>query len=87
MTTDDMLMNLCQYGKPSLTRMANGWWCRVTMNTDSAGASIQIDSETNHTMPRMAVIECATRIDDFLAKVGAAVQRPSTVPTLKTEEI
>lgn len=80
MTTDDLLMNLCAWGQPSVHRMDRGWWCRCTLKI--AGATVHVDSETDHQLPRAAVLECAQRLRVY---IESTVQKPPA--RLNTEEV
>lgn len=65
---EDVLLELCYYGTPSVHRMSNGWWCRCQMHVATAGTTFQIDSETNHATPLLAARECAERVVETLKK-------------------
>ena len=85
--TDDLLMTLAAYGKPSLHRMDRGWWCRLELV--HAGATVKIDSETNHSTPRLAVSECVDRLMIYIRSSKTSPQRVDDIiaPRLNTEEV
>lgn len=59
---EGLLQQLCHFGRPSITRLDNGWWCRCAMHVATAGTTFQIDSETKHKTPTDAARECAERV-------------------------
>lgn len=88
MTTDDMLLALATFGRPSLHRMERGWWCRLELR--QAGAEVKIDSETNHAVPHLAVLECGARLREYMESMKEPANRPvwpEPPARLSTEEV
>lgn len=61
MQLEELLNKMCAIGVPSLTKMKNGWWCRIKMHVSSAGVEFSVDSECNHQTPILAARECIDR--------------------------
>ncbi len=58
---DDLLNRLCHLGEPTISKMRNGWWCRVRMHVTAKGTEFQIESDTNCVTPLGAAQQCTER--------------------------
>lgn len=66
LSLEDMLENLCSYGKPKVSMMSEGWLASIEMHVSSKGTTFNIRSEFNHTTPTEAVIVLVDRVDKAL---------------------
>jgi hypothetical protein len=64
------MVYLCGYGKPSLSRMDNGWHARIEMHVSSVGAQFTVKGDYNHDTPEMAVQVLLDRVTATLGKLG-----------------
>lgn len=58
----EQLLDLCRYGKPSVSLLGSGWHACVAMNTNTTGTSFEVRSEFGHKSPDAAVVECSARV-------------------------
>jgi hypothetical protein len=61
---------LCKFGEPSVSKMRNGWWARIDMNTNTTGSKFQVDTDTKHERPSQAVDQLIERMLDALTSLG-----------------
>ncbi len=68
-TTDleSSLNSLCSFGQPKLSKMDNGWYCRIDMFVSSEGASFEIQSNFDHKTPSDAVNTLIERLQKTLS--------------------
>ena len=59
---EELLKYMVRYGKPKLSYMGDGWYCRVEMNTNTTGTQFEVSSEFKHPTPIAAVKQCHERI-------------------------
>ena len=62
-TSDDLLVELSQYGHPKLLQMDSGWWCFIEATDVAAGVKLTIGSEIRHMYPAHAISECLQRVE------------------------
>lgn len=67
---EEGLLRLCSYGKPSVSRMSEGWHCDITMFVQGKGVEFKIRSEFNEKSPRAAVRICYERLETALRDLG-----------------
>lgn len=67
MTTEELLIHLCQFGLPRLSKHDSGWHARVDMHVSTAGTSFEIKSEFNHATPLSALELVTVRVSETLA--------------------
>ena len=56
------LVEMLDYGRPSLSFIDTGWYCRIKMNTNSKGATFDVRSDFNHGSPAEAIRVCRLRV-------------------------
>ena len=59
---DELLKYMIRYGKPRVSYMGDGWYCRVEMNTNTTGTQFDVSSEINMPTPIAAAKQCHERI-------------------------
>jgi hypothetical protein len=64
-----LLLALTKFGLPRLSMMTDGWYCEVGMNTNSDGVSFTVKSDFYLATPRMAVMQCSSRIDQAIKTI------------------
>jgi len=69
---DELLRSTERYGQLSLSRMNNGWWARIEMNTNVTGSTFRVESEFKEMTPLMATKQCIERMHVALKTLGAA---------------
>lgn len=69
---ETVLMQLTEYGKPSVVKMTDGWWCRVELEGFSKGTSFEVRSELDSATPLAAAMQALERIKDTLAAIKGA---------------
>lgn len=75
-TTDDLLLELSQYGDPKLLKTDRGWWCFIENVNSAAGARLTIESEIRHHHHGDAISECLER-----AQASGLLKRPNSHPS------
>jgi len=66
MTLEELLNELCGFGRPKLFRMDTGWHCFVDMHVPHAESSFKVASEFDHISAMNAAMECRSRIGEML---------------------
>jgi hypothetical protein len=66
-----MLTYMIRYGRPRLSYLDNGWYCKVEMNTNTAGTQFDVASDFGCQTPVLAAKECHQRIINALKTLGA----------------
>ena len=70
LTLDEILVELARFGEVTLCRMRNGlWWCYLEMQKE--GVSMRVKSESDHTTPYSAALQCADRLSDLQPRSSA----------------
>lgn len=62
----ELIMYMVRYGKPRISYITDGWYCKVEMNTNTKGTQFDIASEFSHPTPLSAAKECHERIVNAL---------------------
>lgn len=62
----ELMLYLIRYGRPRISYLDGGWYCKVEMNTNTKGTQFDIASEFNHPTPIAAAKQCHERIDNAL---------------------
>jgi hypothetical protein len=62
----ELMLYLIRYGRPRLSYLDGGWYCKVEMNTNTKGTQFDIASEFNHSTPMSAAKQCHERITNAL---------------------
>ena len=44
-SVEDLLVAMCKYGKPAVSRMDKGWWVRCEMHVAAEGTTFRIESD------------------------------------------
>jgi hypothetical protein len=70
---DEHLTFLIRYGRPRLSYLDKGWYCKVEMNTNTTGTQFDVSSEFGHLNPNEAVKQCHERIDAALNQLKVTV--------------
>ena len=62
----ELMVHMIRYGKPRLSYITDGWYCKVEMNTNTQGTQFDIASEFSHQSPLAAAKQCHERIINAL---------------------
>jgi len=62
MCLEDLLINLCRLGVPTVHKLDKGWWVTLRMHSSMAGAEMKIE------ITATAAIQCAQRAIAVLQK-------------------
>ena len=62
----ELIVYMVRYGKPRISYITDGWYCKVEMNTNTKGTQFDIASEFSHATPLAAAKECHERIVNAL---------------------
>lgn len=65
-----LLLRLNQFGRPGVSRMRDGWWCRCEMFVQAKGAEVRIDSDMNHPSPTEAAQVCLDRVSTVVRDIS-----------------
>lgn len=76
---------LALYGRPSLFRMAEGWYSGLEVLVSGAGVQFKITSDYNHQTPREAVECCRTRLEEALRNLANPKTQKVDPPALACE--
>lgn len=66
MELEELIVHMIRYGKPRVSYVSNGWYCKVEMNTNTKGTQFDIASEFDHPTPLSAARQCHERITSAL---------------------
>lgn len=69
---ETVLYQLLEYGRPSLVKMIDGWWCRVELEGFNKGTSFEVRSDLDNITPLAAAIQALERIKETLAAIKGA---------------
>lgn len=70
MELEEFMVYLIRYGKPRLSYLDGGWYCKVEMNTNTKGTQFDVASEFNQPTPLHAVRMCNERIEGAMKALG-----------------
>lgn len=59
----ELLTYLIRYGKPRLSYLDKGWYCKVEMNTNTKGTQFDVASDFDMPTPILAAKQCNERIE------------------------
>lgn len=62
MQLEELIVHMIRFGRPRVSYVSNGWYCKVEMNTNTKGTQFDIASEFDHPTPLSAARECHQRI-------------------------
>lgn len=62
MELEELIIHMVRFGKPRVSFISNGWYCKVEMNTNTSGTQFDVASEFDHPTPLSAARECHERI-------------------------
>ena len=62
MELEELITHMVRFGKPRVSFISNGWYCKVEMNTNTSGTQFDVASEFDHPTPLSAARECHERI-------------------------
>lgn len=69
-TLEDLMVYMIRYGKPRLSYIQDGWYCKVEMNTNTTGTQFDVASDFSHKQPLLAAKQCHERIMQALKQLG-----------------
>jgi hypothetical protein len=69
LTLEEHLEQMTYYGKPRVSRMSNGWYSSIEMNTNTTGTTFEVKSEFDNHTPTMAAKQCHERILNALKQL------------------
>lgn len=70
---ETLMVALCKFGQPRLSRMDRGWHASMKMNTDATGAKFEIQAEFTHTSPGDAMTVLCDRVHACLVQMRTAI--------------
>lgn len=70
---DDLLLGLCRYGEPRLSRMSDGWYANIGMHVASEGAEFSVKTDFDHATPREAIEVLIKRVRSTLTDLNRAL--------------
>lgn len=70
MQLEELLTYMIRYGKPRLSYIDKGWYCKVEMNTNTKGTQFDVASEFDQPTPLHAARMCHERIENALRAIG-----------------
>lgn len=72
---EDVVAEIERFGKPGISKLPTGWWCRVDMYITGKGREFKVDSECRHDTPLAAARECLLRMLEALDDLGVDPER------------
>lgn len=69
---EERLEWLCRFGKPRISRVSDGWFASIDMNTNTTGAEFKVTSDLGHATPSAALNIMIQRMLETLVKLGAS---------------
>lgn len=60
-SVEELLVAMCRYGSPSVSRLSKGWWVRCDMHVAAEGTTFKIESDVLPDL-RTAAQQCMDRI-------------------------
>lgn len=70
MQLEELITYMVRYGKPRVSYLDGGWYCRVEMNTNTAGTQFDVSSDFGQPTPLQAARMCHERIIAALKTLG-----------------
>jgi hypothetical protein len=70
MELEELMVYLIRYGKPRLSYIDKGWYCKVEMNTNTKGTQFDVASDFEQPTPLHAVRMCHERIIGAMKALG-----------------
>ena len=70
MQLEELLTYMIRYGKPRLSYIDKGWYCKVEMNTNTEGTQFDVASDFDQPTPLHAARMCHERIENALRVIG-----------------
>lgn len=70
MPLEELMVYMIRYGKPRISYLDGGWYCKVEMNTNTSGTQFDVASEFSHKDPSTAARQCHERIIAALKQLG-----------------
>ena len=70
MQLEELLTFMIRYGKPRLSYLDKGWYCKVEMNTNTEGTQFDVASDFDQPTPLHAARMCHERIENALRAIG-----------------
>ncbi len=67
---EQILLHLCRFGRPRLSRMDRGWHCWVSMHVQAVGAAVEIKSEFDHATPLESAQVCLDRVQAVVRDIS-----------------
>lgn len=67
---EELMVYLIRYGRPRLSYLDKGWYCKVEMNTNTTGTQFDVASEFGNPTPIGAAKQCHERIVAALKQLG-----------------
>lgn len=59
---NDLLLEMCRYGRPRVVLITEGWYCSINMHTTTTGTDFTISSDFYQQTPIAAAKQCHARI-------------------------
>lgn len=70
MELEELLTYMVRYGKPRLSYLDKGWYCKVEMNTNTKGTQFDVASDFDQPTPLQAARMCHERIQTAMKALG-----------------
>lgn len=70
MELEELMVYMIRYGKPRVSYLDGGWYCKVEMNTNTKGTQFDVASEFNQPTPLQAARQCHERIIGAMKALG-----------------
>ena len=70
MQLEELITYMIRYGKPRLSYLDKGWYCKVEMNTNTKGTQFDVSSDFDQPTPLHAARMCHERIETALKALG-----------------
>ena len=68
-TTDELLEELCKYGRPRLSKHKEGWHVGMDVFVCGKGVDFTVSTDFNQATPHAALTECHSRLTQAMAKI------------------
>jgi hypothetical protein len=70
MGLEELLTYMIRYGKPRISYLDKGWYCKVEMNTNTKGTQFDVASDFDQPTPLQAARMCHERIIGAMKALG-----------------
>lgn len=67
---DKCLFELERYGRPMLSKMDSGWYCKVDVFVTGKGTEFKVRSDFGCKFPKLAVNQCYNRLVESIKKLN-----------------